>query len=88
VADTRAVATVVTRGIAFAETVDVDLVEVTATVTDGRSKYVTGLPQAAFRVFEDGRSQTITHFASENVALDSGARHRRQRQHARVDGRR
>ena len=29
-----------------------------------------GLPQRAFRVYEDGRSQTITHFASENVALD------------------
>ena len=69
-ADSRAVATIGTKGIAFAESVDVELVEVTVTVTDGGSKYVTGLPQKAFRVFEDGRSQTITHFASENVALD------------------
>jgi VWFA-related protein len=66
----RVAATVVTKGVAFAESVDVELVQVTATVTDGRSKFVTGLPQAAFRVFEDGRQQTITHFASDNVSLD------------------
>src|SRR5262245_19440537 len=68
--EARAVATIGTKGLGFVETVDVDLVEVTVTVTDGGTKYVTGLPQTAFRVFEDGRSQTITHFASENVALD------------------
>jgi len=68
--EARAVATISTKGLGFVETVDVDLVEVTVTVTDGGTKYVTGLPQNAFRVFEDGRSQTITHFASENVALD------------------
>jgi len=67
--DGRCVATIVTRGVAFAESVDVDLVEVTVTVTDGGNKYVTGLPQNAFRVFEDGRPQAITHFASENIAL-------------------
>jgi Ca-activated chloride channel homolog len=68
--EARAVATISTKGVGFVESVDVDLVEVTVTVTDGGSKYVTGLPQKAFRVSEDGRSQTITHFASENVALD------------------
>jgi hypothetical protein len=64
------VATISTKGIAVAESVDIDLVEVTVTVTDGGSKYVMGLPQRAFRVYEDGRSQAITHFSSENVALD------------------
>ena len=68
--EARAVATIGTKGIGYAESVDVDLVEVTVTVTDGGDKYVTGLPQQAFRVFEDGRPQSITHFASENVALD------------------
>jgi Ca-activated chloride channel family protein len=68
--ETRTVATISTKGIAVAESVDVDLVEVTVTVTDGGSKYVMGLPQRAFRVYEDGRSQAITHFSSENVALD------------------
>lgn len=67
--EARAVATIGTKGLGYVESVDVDLVEVTVTVTDG-SKYVMGLPQKAFRVFEDGRSQTITHFASENVGLD------------------
>jgi VWFA-related protein len=66
----RATATIVTKGVAFADSVDVELVQVTATVTDGKSKYVKGLPQSAFRVFEDGRPQTITHFAADNVTLD------------------
>jgi VWFA-related protein len=66
----RATSTVVTKGVAFADSVDVELVQVTATITDGKGKYVTGLPQAAFRVFEDARAQTITHFAADNVALD------------------
>jgi len=68
--EARAVATIGTKGIGFAESVDVDLVEVTVTVTDGENKYVTGLPQKAFRVFEDGRPQSLSHFVAENVALD------------------
>jgi Ca-activated chloride channel family protein len=66
----RATATIVTKGVAFAESVDVELVQVTATITDGRNQYVKGLPQAAFRVFEDGRPQTVTHFASDGVSLE------------------
>jgi len=66
----RSVATIATRGIGVAETVDVDLVEVTATITDSKGKFVTGLPQSAFRVFEDERPQTIKHFTSENVPLE------------------
>jgi hypothetical protein len=31
---------------------------------------VKGLPKTAFRVSEDGRPQTISHFASENVPLE------------------
>ena len=68
--EARCVTTIVTKGVGFAESVDVDLVEVTVTVTDGEKKYVTGLPQNAFRVFEDGRPQRVTHFVAENVALD------------------
>jgi Ca-activated chloride channel family protein len=69
-AGARAITTMATKGVAFAEAVDVELVQVTATVTDGIGKYVTGLPRTAFRVFEDGHPQTITHFVSENVSLD------------------
>ena len=66
----RVVDTVVTKGLAYAETVEVDLVQVTASVSDGKNKYVKGLPKTAFRVFEDGRPQTISHFASEDIPLD------------------
>lgn len=66
----RVVRTARTKGVAYAETVDVDVVQVTATVTEGGRRFVRGLPQSAFHVFEDDRPQTITHFASENVPLD------------------
>jgi Ca-activated chloride channel homolog len=66
----RVVDSVSTKGVAFAETVDVELVQVTATVTDGRNRYVRGLPQSAFHLFEDGQAQRISHFAAEDVPLD------------------
>ena len=66
----RTTATIATKGVAFADSVDVELVQVTATITDGKGKYVQGLPQSAFRVYEDGKPQTITHFAADHVALD------------------
>jgi Ca-activated chloride channel family protein len=66
----RSVATIATRGVGVAETVDVNLVEVTATVTDGKGKFVTGLPKTAFHVLEDGQPQTIKDFTAENVPLD------------------
>jgi Ca-activated chloride channel family protein len=66
----RVVDSVSTKGVAFAETVDVELVQVTATVTDGRNRYVRGLPQSAFHLFEDGQAQKISHFAAEDVPLD------------------
>lgn len=69
VAGGRTIATARTRSLGFAESVDVDVVNVTATVMDGR-RYVKGLPQSAFHVFEDGRPQTISHFESEGVPLD------------------
>lgn len=66
----RVVQTTFTKGIGFAETVDVDVVQVTVTVTDDRGHYVKGLPKPAFHVSEDGRPQTISHFYSENVPLE------------------
>ena len=62
--------TIRTKGLGYAEKVDVDVVQVTATVVDGRGHYVKGLPQSVFHVFEDDRPQTITHFASEDVPLE------------------
>jgi len=66
----RSVHTIATKGAGVAEVVDVDMVEVTATVVDAKGKFVSGLPQSAFHVSEDGRPQTIKQFTSENVPLD------------------
>ena len=66
----RLVHTTRTRGIAVAERVDVDVVQVTAVVTDGDGRFVRGLQQSDFKVFEDGRPQPITHFASERIPLE------------------
>src|SRR4026207_732010 len=57
-------------GAEFAETVDVDVVKVTVTVTDDRNRYVKGLPRSAFRVSEDGRAQTISHFFAGDAPLE------------------
>lgn len=66
----RVVQTVRTKGLGYAENVDVDVVQVTVTVTDGHGKFVRGLPQSAFHISEEGRPQRISHFASENVPLE------------------
>lgn len=59
-----------TRKAAYAESVDVEVVQVTATITDGRGHFVNGLSRNDFQIFEGGVPQTITHFAGENVPLD------------------
>jgi VWFA-related protein len=66
----RLVEAVRTKSLDVVETVDVDVVQVTVTVADSRGRFVKGLPKSAFRVSEDGRPQTISHFASENVPLE------------------
>ena len=66
----RVVQTVRTKAAGYVERVDVDVVQVTVTVADGHGKFIRGIPQAAFRVLEDGRPQAITHFASEDVPLE------------------
>jgi Ca-activated chloride channel homolog len=67
---TRIVQTVRTKSVGYVERVDVDVVQVTVTVSDGRGKFVRNIPQAGFHVFEDGHPQAITHFASEDVPLE------------------
>src|SRR4029079_4040926 len=67
---TRIVQTVRTKSVGYVERVDVDAVQVTVTVSDGRGKFVRNIPQAAFKVFEDGKPQTVTHFAAEDVPLE------------------
>jgi Ca-activated chloride channel family protein len=66
----RIVRTVRTRELGYAEKVDVDVVQIIATVVDGRGHFVTGLPRTAFRVEEDGKPQKISHFGAEDVPLE------------------
>jgi Ca-activated chloride channel homolog len=47
--------------------VNTDLVVLNLTVTDRNGQYVSGLDRSAFRVFEDGREQTITTFSLEET---------------------
>jgi VWFA-related protein len=66
----RLVQTVRTKSVGYTERVDVDVVQVTVTVSDDRGRFVRDIPQQAFHVHEDGHPQMITHFASEDVPLE------------------
>ncbi len=48
----------------------VDLVALNVVVTDPTEKFVTGLAQTDFAVFEDGVQQEVSFFAVSNIALD------------------
>jgi VWFA-related protein len=50
----------------------VELTVVAATVRDGQGKLVTGLPQEAFEIYEDGARVPITQFTNERVPLGLG----------------
>jgi VWFA-related protein len=66
----RVVQTLRTKGVSFADNEDVDAVQVTVTVMDGPNRYVRGLPMSAFHVWENGRPQSISYFANQNVPLE------------------
>jgi Ca-activated chloride channel family protein len=66
----RLIRTVRTKALGYAEKVDVDVVQIIATVTDHNGHFVSGLPRSAFHVAEDGKPQKITHFGSEDVPLE------------------
>ena len=59
-----------TRELEYVETVDVDVVQVTAVVTDEHGRFVSGLTQKDFQVSEDGKPQTITSFSDERTPLE------------------
>jgi len=66
----RLVDSVRTRGVAYTETVDVDAIPVTVTVTDDKGQFVRGLTRSQFQVFEDDVPQAVTHFAAEEIPLE------------------
>lgn len=66
----RLARTVRTKDGGYVEAVDVDVVQVTATVTDDKGGFVRTLTQDSFRVHEDEVLQEITAFTSENIPLE------------------
>ena len=50
----------------------VDLINVTTTVTDDDGRFVQGLRQEDFTVFEDGERQDVTYFSDERVPVSLG----------------
>jgi Ca-activated chloride channel family protein len=65
----RAVGNRRTSGLTINEAVDVDAIQVTAVVTDRNERFVTGLTQKDFKIFEDDRPQAVTNFAAEDASL-------------------
>jgi Ca-activated chloride channel family protein len=65
----RLSASVRTRGAAYAEAVDVDIVQVPVVVTDG-GRFVKGLTRQAFVVREDGARQDVTYFAAADSPIE------------------
>jgi Ca-activated chloride channel homolog len=66
----RLVQTVTTKKLDYTETVDVDVVQITAVVTDNQGKFVSGLKQSDFKVSEDGATQKLSSFSDEHTPLE------------------
>jgi len=66
----RLIDNVRTKAVEYAEAVDVDVVQVTAVVTDESGRFVADLKKEDFRVLDENRPQTITNFAAENIPLE------------------
>jgi Ca-activated chloride channel family protein len=49
-----------------------ELINVTATVTDRAGRFVAGLRQEDFAVYEDNKPMEVTHFSSERVPVSLG----------------
>jgi len=65
----RLVASSRTKGLEQVEKVNVEVVQVTAVVSDD-NRFVSGLPPTAFRLMEDGVPQVVSHFSAEGSALE------------------
>ncbi|MCY4029112.1 MAG: VWA domain-containing protein [Acidobacteria bacterium] len=57
---------------AFRFRTGVALINVSATVTDRRGRFVANLERGDFRVYDDGALQTISHFSRERVPVSLG----------------
>jgi VWFA-related protein len=63
-------ASVRTQGTEYTETVDVDAIRITATVTGRGNRFIRNLKAADFRIYEDGAPQPITAFVSDDIDLE------------------
>ncbi|HEY0324032.1 MAG TPA: VWA domain-containing protein [Pyrinomonadaceae bacterium] len=54
------------------EVFNTDLVNLTVTVTDQYGRYVSGLTQNAFKVFDDKEEQEITYFSDDDAPVSVG----------------
>src|SRR5688500_19052739 len=50
----------------------VELINVTASVTDDSGRFVSNLTKGDFTLYEDGQRQEITHFSNERVPVSLG----------------
>jgi Ca-activated chloride channel family protein len=50
----------------------VELINVTASVSDGTGRFVRGLAKDDFTIYEDGQRQEITHFSSDRTPVSLG----------------
>jgi Ca-activated chloride channel family protein len=66
----RLIANARTKSVEYAEAVDVDVIQITAVVTDGDGRFVTGLKAEDFKVYEDDKPQPLSNFAAENIPLE------------------
>jgi Ca-activated chloride channel family protein len=66
----RLVANVRTMPVEFAEGVDVDVIQITAVVTDSDGRFVSGLKEGDFKVYDENKAQALTNFAAENIPLE------------------
>ncbi len=59
-----------TLGARLSPSLEVAVVQVAATVTDGRGRFVRGLGRESFRIFEDGVPQELSHFVGQGTARE------------------
>ncbi|HYG61499.1 MAG TPA: VWA domain-containing protein [Thermoanaerobaculia bacterium] len=55
----------------FADSIDVNVVNIDVSVTDRKGKWVTGLTRDDFEVFEDGKPVEITYFYAAEAAAEA-----------------
>jgi Ca-activated chloride channel family protein len=65
----RLEAAVTTRRLVVHQTTGIDLVNVFATVRDGRGRYMMNLQKEEFLLMEDGRPQQVTYFSRDRLPL-------------------